>query len=112
MAPTRRLPTGCGRRHGGSNPRGRRFIHLTEKLPEIIRALPHGMGSIEVLPIAARAGRAPDRMILRARKNGRGAFRLHAPLVLHMGDTHVSDTGDDYAPPVAAALREGAALRF
>ena len=88
------------------------FIHLMEKLPDIIRALPHEMGSIEVLPLTARAGRAPDRMILRARKNGRGAFKLHAPLVLHAGPEHVTDIGDDYTPPVAAALRDGAALKY
>lgn len=88
------------------------IIHRIESLPDILRALPHEMGSIEVLPLAARAGRAPDRMILRARKNGRGAFRLCSPLVLHMGETHVGDTTEDYSPRVATALRCGAALEF
>jgi tRNA1(Val) A37 N6-methylase TrmN6 len=69
------------------------------------------MGSVEVLPLAARQGRAPDRIIFRARKNGRGAFRLHAPLVLHEGDRHASDD-DDYVPAVDAALRRGNALFF
>ncbi len=87
------------------------FIHLTERLPDILAALPHGMGSIEVLPIAARQGRAPDRMILRARKNGRAAFRLHAPLVLHVGDHHARDC-ESYVPAIKAILRDGAALTF
>ena len=87
------------------------FIHLTEKLPEILAALPSGMGSVEVLPLAARPGRAPDRMILRARKNGRGAFRLHAPLILHRGARHESDR-DDYVPAVEAVLRDAAPLQF
>lgn len=87
------------------------FIHLTDRLPEIIRALPHEMGSIEVLPLAARPGRAPERMILRARKNGRGAFRLHAPLILHEGPKHTRD-GDSYVPAIAAVLREAAPLQF
>lgn len=87
------------------------FIHLTARLPDILAALPHEMGSIEVLPLSARQGRAPDRMILRARKNGRGAFRLHAPLVLHDGSHHGAD-GDSYVPSVDAVLRDGAALKF
>ncbi|MDF3415569.1 methyltransferase [Sulfitobacter sp. M57] len=87
------------------------FIHLTEHLPEILAALPHEMGSVEVLPLAARAGRAPDRFILRARKNGRGAFKLNAPLIMHQGARHVED-GDTYVPVVRAALRDGAALVF
>jgi tRNA1(Val) A37 N6-methylase TrmN6 len=87
------------------------FIHLAERLPDLLAALPSGMGSVEVLPLAARQGRAPDRIIFRARKNGRGAFRLHAPLVLHEGDRHASDD-DDYVPAVDAALRRGNALFF
>lgn len=87
------------------------FIHLTTRLPDILAALPHEMGSIEVLPLAARAGRAPERMILRARKNGRGAFRLHAPLILHQGAAHERDA-DSYVPQVDAILRHGAALNF
>ena len=87
------------------------FIHLSERLPDILAALPNGMGSIEVLPLAARVGRAPDRIILRARKNGRGAFKLHAPLVLHQGDHHAGD-GESYLPEVKAVLRDGAALDF
>lgn len=87
------------------------FIHMAERLPDLLRALPHDLGSVEVLPLAARAGRAPDRILLRARKNGRGAFRLHAPLILHEGARHEQD-GDSYCAPVRAALREGAALEF
>lgn len=88
------------------------LIQRTERLPELLAALPSGMGSVEVLPLAARAGRAPERIILRARKNGRGAFHLHAPLVLHRGAAHPGDAGEDYVPEVASALREGAALPF
>ena len=87
------------------------FIHLTERLPDLLAALPHEMGSIEVLPLAAREGRAPDRMILRARKNGRGAFKLHAPLILHAGAQHERD-GDSYVEAVRAVLRDGAPLIF
>ncbi len=87
------------------------FIHRAERLPDLIRALPHDMGSIEVLPIAPRTGRAAELIILRARKSGRGAFRLNAPLVMHQGDTHLAD-GDSYVPLIRAVLRDGAALVF
>lgn len=87
------------------------FIHRVERLPDLIRALPHDMGSIEVLPIAPRIGRAPELVILRARKGGRGAFRLNAPLVMHEGDMHLED-GDSYVPAIRAVLRDGAALSF
>lgn len=87
------------------------FIHRIESLPEMIRALPHEMGGIEVLPLAARPGRAPDRMILRARKNGRGAFCLHPTLILHEGASHAADAGE-LSVAVTAAVRDGAALQF
>lgn len=88
------------------------FIHRTERLPDMLDALPNGMGSVEVLPLAARQGRAPERMILRARKNGRAAFVLHASLILHLGAQHEDDSAENYAPEVSAALRKGSALRF
>ena len=50
-------------------------------------------------------------MILRARKNGRGAFKLHAAMVMHAGDNHAQD-GKDYVPAIDAVLRYGAALMF
>jgi tRNA1(Val) A37 N6-methylase TrmN6 len=87
------------------------FIHRAERLPDLIRALPHDMGSIEVLPIAPRIGRMAELIILRARKSGRGAFRLCAPLIMHEGAAHVSD-GDSYVPAIRAVLRHGAALPF
>ncbi|WP_298858129.1 methyltransferase domain-containing protein [uncultured Sulfitobacter sp.] len=86
------------------------IIHRAERLPDILAALPHDMGGIEVLPIAAREGRAAERVIVRARKSGRADFRLHAPLILHRGDTHAD--GDQYTQPIRDALRTGAALDF
>ena len=86
------------------------IIHRAERLPDLMAALPHDMGSVEVLPVAAREGRAAERVILRARKSGRADFRLHAPLVLHRGMHHLD--GDQYTPHVRAALRTGAALPF
>ena len=87
------------------------FIHRCERLPDILGALEHDMGSVEVLPLSARADRAPDRVIVRARKSGRGAFRLYAPLILHEGPRHEKD-GDSYVQLIRAVLRDGASLPF
>ena len=87
------------------------FIHRIAALPELMRALPHDLGSVEVLPIAARQGRAPDRFILRARKNGRADFCLHPVLIMHEGDSHQA-SGNAYVPQVFDVLREGAPLFF
>ena len=94
-------------------PQGRaHFIHRAERLPDLLNALPQDLGSAEVLPITSRKGRAAERIILRCKKNGRGAFRLHAPVVMHEGDAHRDDHTDDYAPAIRAVLREGAMLEF
>ncbi|MFG6560885.1 tRNA1(Val) (adenine(37)-N6)-methyltransferase [Sulfitobacter sp. 1A15299] len=87
------------------------FIHRTERLPEILAALPHEMGSVEVLPLASRAGRMPELILLRARKNGRGAFRLYHSFVMHRGARHEGD-GDSYVPEIEAVLRRGAPLVY
>lgn len=87
------------------------FIHRVERLPEILSGMSERLGSIEVLPLSARTDRMPDRVIVRGRKNGRAAFKLHSPLVLHEGPRHEKD-GDSYVPEVRRALRAGAALTF
>lgn len=87
------------------------FIHRVERLPDLLRAMPRSLGSVEALPIAARQGRDPDRVIVRARKNGRAAFRLHAAIVMHQGARHDQD-GKHYAPEIDDVLRDGAALLF
>ncbi|MFK7879243.1 tRNA1(Val) (adenine(37)-N6)-methyltransferase [Roseobacter sp.] len=87
------------------------FIHRAERLPEILTALPKYMGTIEVLPISPRAGRLAELVILRAKKNGRAAFRLYPQLILHEGDHHKKDA-DSYVSKVKAVLRDGAKLEF
>lgn len=86
------------------------IIHRAERLPDLLTALPGDMGSIEVLPIAARTGRAAERVIVRSKKSGRADFRLYPPLILHRGEEH--QDGDQYNPSVRDALRAGAALDF
>lgn len=86
-------------------------VQDVERLPELLAVtLPH-LGSIEVLPVAAREGRAAHRVLMRARKSGRAEFKLHAPLLLHEGAVHTKDS-DSYLPKIKAILRDGAPLNF
>jgi len=81
----------------------------TDSLPEVLASLAPKLGSAAVLPLAAREGRPALRILLRARKGGRAAFRLLAPFVLHRGHAHDGDR-ESYTPRASAVLREGAAL--
>ena len=99
---------------GARRLRAKGFLHLicrADRLPELLSACSGRLGSLEVLPLAARTGRAPALAIMRARKGGRAAFRLHAPVVLHEGSGHRRD-GDSYTPALQAVLRSGEALTW
>lgn len=85
-------------------------IHLAERLPDLLKGL-EGCGAISVLPLSAREGRSAGRVVVRARKGARGAFRLLPPFLLHDGASHAAD-GDDYSASCRAILREGAPLAF
>lgn len=84
------------------------LVQRTARLPEVLAGLPGTLGSVEVLPLAPREGRAPATCLLRARKGGRAPFRLLPPLAVHAREAHQG--GEDLAPAVRAALRDGAAL--
>jgi tRNA1(Val) A37 N6-methylase TrmN6 len=85
------------------------LIHDAARLPDLLAALDRRLGSVAVLPLAPRAGRPAGRIILQARKGGRGAFRLLSPLLLHDGASHAGD-GDDFTAEVGDILRKAAAL--
>jgi tRNA1(Val) A37 N6-methylase TrmN6 len=85
------------------------LIAGADSLPDLLACLNPGMGSATVLPLAPRAGKPALRIILRARKTGRAAFRLLAPFVLHQGDTHDGDR-ESYTPEAQTVLREAADL--
>lgn len=87
------------------------LIQRAERLPELLAAVQGRLGSVELWPLAPRTGRAAHLVILRARKEGRAPFRMHAPLILHAGARHERD-GEDYAQPVTDVLRHGKALPF
>lgn len=85
------------------------MIFATPCLPEALAALAPKMGSALVLPLAPREGREAPRVILRARKGGRAAFRLLAPFVIHEGAAHDGDR-ENYTAAANAVLRDGADL--
>ncbi len=85
------------------------MIQRADRLPDLLAAFEGRRVALAVLPLAPRAGREATRVIVGAVKGGRAAFRLLAPLVLHEGAAHLRD-GEDYAAPVGAVLRDGAAL--
>jgi len=85
------------------------LVQKADRLPELLGAMDHRLGSVTVWPVAGRAGRAADRVLVCARKEGRAPFRLRAPLILHAGAAHGSDA-EDYTAQIRAVLRDGAAL--
>ncbi|WP_397541690.1 methyltransferase [Roseovarius salis] len=87
------------------------MIQRSERLPELLSAANLHLGSLEVLPLIPRAGRAARMVILRARKGGRAAFRLHPGWILHAGQAHDGDR-ESYTPSTACILRHGGALPF
>ena len=87
------------------------IILTIERLPEVIVALNERAGSVNIQPLAPRAGRAATRFILKARKAARGAASLANPLILHDTLTHERDT-DDFSAAARAILRDGKPLKF
>ncbi|MCF6234458.1 MAG: methyltransferase [Rhodobacteraceae bacterium] len=85
------------------------LIQRIERLPELLAACTGRLGSLEVLPFAARPGRASGLFILRARKGGRAGFRMHAATILHAGATH-GDEPNGYTADINKILRNGSGL--
>lgn len=87
------------------------IVQRAERLSEIITALSGRAGDIRIKPIAGRAGRDASRVLVKARKGGKGPLVLAAPLIEHAGAEHLRD-GDDFTDAARAILRDGAALDF
>lgn len=85
------------------------LIHRTARLAEILTLVDARLGSIEVLPLAAREGRSADRFLLRARKEGRAELRLHFPKLIHRGPVHEQGS-EDYTKELTGVLRAGLPL--
>lgn len=87
------------------------FVHRVERLPELLSAMPSSLGSIEVQPLAPRAGKRPHLVLVRAKKEGRADFCLHMPIVMHKGASH-DENPKEYNAVIEAVLRRGASLEF
>ncbi|WP_179380237.1 tRNA1(Val) (adenine(37)-N6)-methyltransferase [Jannaschia marina] len=85
------------------------LIARADRFEEMIVGLSPRLGALVVLPIAARAGRAAQRVLVQGRKGRRAAMRLLAPLVLHEGPAHLDD-GNDHSAAAERVLRHGGAL--
>ncbi|MDD9716753.1 methyltransferase domain-containing protein [Dinoroseobacter sp. PD6] len=93
-----------------TRPRGTvTLIARTDRLPEVMAAVPRVLGSLRLQPLVARAGRPAKRFVLQGIKEGRAPFTLRAPLVLHDGSRHLRD-GEDGSDIARHLLREGGAL--
>ena len=68
-------------------------------------------GSIEVLPLIPRRGRAARLVLIRARKGGRAALRLCDGWLLHHGARHECDA-ESYTDATVSVLRDAAPLPF
>jgi tRNA1(Val) A37 N6-methylase TrmN6 len=84
-------------------------MQAADRLPELMRGLDGRMGSLSLRPLTGREGRPAGRVILIARKGGRGAFVLHPPFVLHEGPAHDGDR-ESYTFAARAILRDGTGL--
>jgi tRNA1(Val) A37 N6-methylase TrmN6 len=87
------------------------MIQRAERLPELIALMVARLGSVEVLPLTPRRGRAAQLVLIRGRKGGRAAFRLCDSVLMHAGAAHDADR-DSYTALISAVLRDGAALPF
>lgn len=85
------------------------IIHRTDRLADIIAILSLKAGGICILPLAPRANREANRVIIRARKGSKAPTRLLAPLILHKGSKHSND-GDDFSNRARDVLRNMAAI--
>lgn len=85
------------------------FIHRAERLADLLIALPKTLGSVQVQPFVPRAGRDANLILMRARHSGRAPLKLHAPILLHAGQSHVKDA-EDYTAKIKSVLRDGAPL--
>lgn len=87
------------------------FIQRADRLPELMSAFFGSLGALELWPIHPRSTRPARLVLLRGRKERRGAFVSHPALVLHRGESHQKDA-DSYTDVVSKVLRSAHSLPF
>lgn len=85
------------------------LIQRTERLQSILSAFDDRLGSVRITPLTSREGRPSQNAIVAAKKGGRAALVLEAPLVLHDGARHDGDR-DSYSQQAKKILRQGLSL--
>ncbi|MEO1306623.1 MAG: methyltransferase domain-containing protein [Pseudomonadota bacterium] len=84
------------------------LIHRPDRMVELCNCLA-GFGDVRIRPIAPRVDRDASLILIRARKGAKAQSRLLAPIIMHDGANHVSDS-DDYSETARQILREGKSL--
>ena len=87
------------------------LIQRAERLPDMLNHAAQHLGSLEVLPLIPRKGRAARLVLMRGRKGGRASFRLHDGWILHEGGSHPGDR-ENYNAATTCILRLGEPLLF
>lgn len=85
------------------------MIHRTARLGAILAGLEGRAGAIEIVPLAGRAGRPAERVLVRARKGNLAPLTLYPPFTLHQGEAHERD-GETYSAAAQRVLRGMEAL--
>ncbi|MBS1302092.1 methyltransferase [Loktanella sp. SALINAS62] len=85
------------------------LIAPTAQLDTVLATIHGRLGTIRVLPLAARAGRAPGLVIVQAQHGGRTPLFLAPTLPMHADPVHMSDA-PDYTPLIQSILRDGRQL--
>jgi tRNA1(Val) A37 N6-methylase TrmN6 len=85
------------------------LIQRVDRLADVLSVINGRLGSIEIRPIAPRAGKSANLFLLRGRLSGKAPLVLSAPLIVHEGDAHICDR-ESYTPQVRSILRDGAHL--
>ncbi len=77
------LDAGCKLlKHGGSL----NMIHQAAKVDMIIKGLKNRFGAVEIIPLYPKAGKAANRVIIRAKRNSKAPASIHSGLILHEDD--------------------------
>ena len=79
------------------------LVHRADRLDDIIAALHGKAGDIIIFPLWSTAGKDARRVIIQARKGGKGIIALKPGLIVHTSD-------GTFSPQAEAILRHGAAL--
>lgn len=85
------------------------LVHRAERLGDVLAGLAGRAGSVDVLPVAPRAGAPAGRILVRARKGRRGPLRLWPALTLH-AEARPGGAAAPYTAPANVVLRGRAAL--